>query len=193
MGPDRWEYFGSTCSSATESGWIAHPARHLLQQGFRESTGISSLRNHCYQPTLYILGLITPNSLRRRPLTLTHHASEGARIDRGEADVVEEISGEEPSQKVFTDTSSASTVQDYIPSQGNQAQRATTLPNSVYGNETWITMDHVKNECRVEYLKFVQDKTSVFEHRGSGWKRATTRDIRPMSTSVLDPCYPRGV
>ncbi|KAH8746605.1 P-loop containing nucleoside triphosphate hydrolase protein [Diaporthe sp. PMI_573] len=42
------------------------------------------------------------------------------------------------------------------------------------------------NECRTEYLQLVQDKTPVFEHRSSGWKRTVTRDIRSMSTVVMD-------
>ncbi|KAK0628277.1 BCS1 N terminal-domain-containing protein [Bombardia bombarda] len=42
------------------------------------------------------------------------------------------------------------------------------------------------SECRTEYLKLVQNKTSVFEHRDRGWKRTSTRDIRPMSTVIMD-------
>jgi chaperone BCS1 len=42
------------------------------------------------------------------------------------------------------------------------------------------------DDCRTGYLKLVQDKITVFEYRGDGWKRTKTRDIRPMSTVVMD-------
>ncbi|KAL2384082.1 hypothetical protein RJ035_005482 [Blastomyces gilchristii] len=38
------------------------------------------------------------------------------------------------------------------------------------------------SDCRTEYLKAIQKKTSVFEHRDGEWKKANTRDIRPIST-----------
>ncbi|KAM0268546.1 hypothetical protein ACHAQH_009950 [Verticillium albo-atrum] len=41
------------------------------------------------------------------------------------------------------------------------------------------------NECRVEYLKLAEDKTSVFEHHNGGWKRTNSRDIRPMDTVAM--------
>jgi chaperone BCS1 len=41
-------------------------------------------------------------------------------------------------------------------------------------------------ECRVEYLKLIQKKTSVFEHREGEWKKTRARDIRPISTVIMD-------
>jgi chaperone BCS1 len=42
------------------------------------------------------------------------------------------------------------------------------------------------DECRVEYLKQIQRKTSVFEHGEGGWKKTRARDIRPISTVIMD-------
>jgi chaperone BCS1 len=41
------------------------------------------------------------------------------------------------------------------------------------------------SECQSQYLKLVQGKTSIFEHRDRGWKRSIVRDIRPISTVIL--------
>jgi chaperone BCS1 len=41
------------------------------------------------------------------------------------------------------------------------------------------------SECHSQYLKLIQDKTSVFEHRDGDWKRSIVRDIRPISTVIL--------
>ena len=41
------------------------------------------------------------------------------------------------------------------------------------------------SECRSQYLKLAQNKTSVFEHRDDTWKRSIVRDIRPISTVIL--------
>ncbi len=42
------------------------------------------------------------------------------------------------------------------------------------------------SECRTEYLKLVKNKTSVFEHRDSSWKKMRAIDIRPLDTVILD-------
>jgi mitochondrial chaperone BCS1 len=42
------------------------------------------------------------------------------------------------------------------------------------------------NECRIEYLKSIQNKTSVFEHRNDGWRRVKAREIRPISTVIMN-------
>ncbi|RYO86424.1 hypothetical protein DL766_005967 [Monosporascus sp. MC13-8B] len=42
------------------------------------------------------------------------------------------------------------------------------------------------DECRRQYLEVVRNKTTVFEHRGDRWKPTKARDIRDMSTVVLD-------
>jgi chaperone BCS1 len=41
-------------------------------------------------------------------------------------------------------------------------------------------------ECRAEYLKQIQRKTSVFEHGEGEWKKTRARDIRPISTVIMD-------
>ncbi|KAK0628116.1 putative mitochondrial chaperone bcs1 [Bombardia bombarda] len=38
------------------------------------------------------------------------------------------------------------------------------------------------SECKDKYLKLVQNKTSVFEHREHRWVRTSTKDIRPIRT-----------
>jgi chaperone BCS1 len=42
------------------------------------------------------------------------------------------------------------------------------------------------SECRAEYLKLVKNKTSVFEHGDSDWKKTRAIDIRPLDTVILD-------
>ncbi|KAI8308015.1 mitochondrial chaperone bcs1 [Colletotrichum sp. SAR11_59] len=42
------------------------------------------------------------------------------------------------------------------------------------------------NECRMEYLRLSENKTSVFEHYNNGWKRTITRDVRPIDTVVMN-------
>ncbi|OJD28050.1 hypothetical protein ACJ73_00556 [Blastomyces percursus] len=41
-------------------------------------------------------------------------------------------------------------------------------------------------ECRSEYLKLSQKKTSVFEPEDKKWRKAKSRDIRPISTVIMD-------
>ncbi|KAK0624757.1 putative mitochondrial chaperone bcs1 [Bombardia bombarda] len=42
------------------------------------------------------------------------------------------------------------------------------------------------DECREEYLKLAQNKTAIYESRGDSWERMKTRDIRPISTVIMD-------
>ncbi|EGE08382.1 hypothetical protein TEQG_07492 [Trichophyton equinum CBS 127.97] len=42
------------------------------------------------------------------------------------------------------------------------------------------------SDCRSEYLKLSQKKTSVFEPEGKDWRKAKSRDIRPISTVIMD-------
>ena len=42
------------------------------------------------------------------------------------------------------------------------------------------------SECRVEYLKLVKNKTSVFEYRDRGWKKTRAINKRPLDTVILD-------
>lgn len=42
------------------------------------------------------------------------------------------------------------------------------------------------DECRVEYLKLLQRKTPIFEPSQARWKMTGARDIRPLSTVVMD-------
>jgi len=49
------------------------------------------------------------------------------------------------------------------------------------------------NEYRIEYLKSIHNKTSVFEHRNDGWRRIKAREIRPILTvgrSSAGSCLP---
>jgi chaperone BCS1 len=41
-------------------------------------------------------------------------------------------------------------------------------------------------EGRTEYLKRIQKKTSVFEHENGEWKKVVSRDIRPISTVIMN-------
>ncbi|KAJ5695362.1 P-loop containing nucleoside triphosphate hydrolase protein [Penicillium solitum] len=41
-------------------------------------------------------------------------------------------------------------------------------------------------ECREKYLKNMQRKVSVFEHREGEWKKARVRPVRPISTVIMD-------
>lgn len=42
------------------------------------------------------------------------------------------------------------------------------------------------SECRTEYLKLTRNKTSIFEHRDSAWKKTRAIDIRQLDTVILD-------
>ncbi|EDN04866.1 predicted protein [Histoplasma mississippiense (nom. inval.)] len=42
------------------------------------------------------------------------------------------------------------------------------------------------SDCRAEYLKLLQKKTTVFEHHDGEWRKAKARDIRPISTVIMD-------
>lgn len=42
------------------------------------------------------------------------------------------------------------------------------------------------SECRMEYLKLIQNKTSIFEHGDCGWEKTDTIDIRPLDTVIID-------
>jgi chaperone BCS1 len=40
--------------------------------------------------------------------------------------------------------------------------------------------------CRMDYLKLIQNKTTVFENNSSDWDKLATRAKRPLSTVILD-------
>ncbi|EEQ85995.1 mitochondrial chaperone bcs1, variant [Blastomyces dermatitidis ER-3] len=42
------------------------------------------------------------------------------------------------------------------------------------------------DDCRKEYLKLIQKKMSVFEHHDGEWRKAKARDMRPISTVIMD-------
>lgn len=42
------------------------------------------------------------------------------------------------------------------------------------------------DDCRTQYLNVIQKKTTVFEHRDGEWRKAKTRDIRPISTVIMN-------
>ncbi|KAK2778385.1 mitochondrial chaperone bcs1 [Colletotrichum kahawae] len=59
-----------------------------------------------------------------------------------------------------------------------------TMTVSCVGGSSQILRD-LMGECRLEYLKISQDKTSIFEHHNNGWKRTMTREIRPIKTVIM--------
>lgn len=48
-----------------------------------------------------------------------------------------------------------------------------------------ILMD-LFSECRIEYLKLVEKKTSVFKHPDGNWQKTKTMDIRQLDTIIFD-------
>jgi chaperone BCS1 len=46
-------------------------------------------------------------------------------------------------------------------------------------------LDELMKECRQEYLRQNQNKTTVFEHRGDFWKRTATKGPRPLSSVII--------
>ncbi|KAK1976172.1 mitochondrial chaperone bcs1 [Colletotrichum cereale] len=58
-----------------------------------------------------------------------------------------------------------------------------TMTISCIGRSSQFLRDFL-NECRVEYLRLSENKTSVFENH-NGWKRTITRDIRPIDTVAM--------
>ncbi|KAI3528398.1 mitochondrial chaperone bcs1 [Colletotrichum abscissum] len=59
-----------------------------------------------------------------------------------------------------------------------------TMTISCVGGSSQILRD-LMGECRLEYLKISEDKTSIFEHHNNGWKRIMTREIRPIETVIM--------
>ncbi|OHE90342.1 mitochondrial chaperone bcs1, partial [Colletotrichum orchidophilum] len=59
-----------------------------------------------------------------------------------------------------------------------------TMTVSCVGRSSQILRD-LMNECRVEYLRVSENKTSIFEHHNNGWKRTMTREIRPIETVIM--------
>ncbi|OHE90265.1 mitochondrial chaperone bcs1, partial [Colletotrichum orchidophilum] len=59
-----------------------------------------------------------------------------------------------------------------------------TMTVSCVGGSSQILRD-LMGECRLEYLKISEDKTSIFEHHNNGWKRIMTREIRPIETVIM--------
>ncbi|KAK2005331.1 P-loop containing nucleoside triphosphate hydrolase protein [Colletotrichum eremochloae] len=58
-----------------------------------------------------------------------------------------------------------------------------TMTISCIGRSSQFLRDFL-NECRVEYLRLSENKTSVFENH-NGWKRTITRDVRPIDTVAM--------
>jgi chaperone BCS1 len=56
---------------------------------------------------------------------------------------------------------------------------------SCIGRSTKIVKD-LFSECRTEYLKLVEKKTSVFKHPDGSWQRKETVDIRQLNTIIFD-------
>ncbi|KAI3528848.1 mitochondrial chaperone bcs1 [Colletotrichum abscissum] len=60
-----------------------------------------------------------------------------------------------------------------------------TMTVSCVGRSSQVLRD-LMEECRVEYLKYSENKTSIFENYNNGWKRTTTRDLRPIDTVIMN-------
>ncbi|KAK2005930.1 mitochondrial chaperone bcs1 [Colletotrichum eremochloae] len=60
-----------------------------------------------------------------------------------------------------------------------------TMSISCIGISSRILRD-LMEECRVEYLRHSENKTSIFEQYNNGWKRTTTRDLRPIDTVIMN-------
>ncbi|KZL67550.1 mitochondrial chaperone BCS1 [Colletotrichum tofieldiae] len=60
-----------------------------------------------------------------------------------------------------------------------------TMTVSCIGRSSQVLRD-LMEECRVEYLKYCENKTSIFENYNNGWKRTTTRDLRPIDTVIMN-------
>ncbi|OJD11466.1 hypothetical protein AJ78_07772 [Emergomyces pasteurianus Ep9510] len=56
---------------------------------------------------------------------------------------------------------------------------------SCIGGSSQILRD-LLGECRADYLKLIQKKTTVFEHHDGEWRKTKARDIRPISTVIMD-------
>jgi mitochondrial chaperone BCS1 len=69
--------------------------------------------------------------------------------------------------------------------EGRSSAQQEEVSISCFGRSPKV-LKELLSECRSQYLKLVQNKTSVFEHRFNSWKRSKTRDIRQMSTVILD-------
>ncbi|CAH0046887.1 unnamed protein product [Clonostachys solani] len=52
----------------------------------------------------------------------------------------------------------------------------------------WSTdiLKQLMNECRQEYLETVKDKIAIFENNGCYWRKVDVRDVRPLSTVILN-------
>jgi chaperone BCS1 len=56
---------------------------------------------------------------------------------------------------------------------------------SCYGRSPSI-LKELFEECRTEYLKQIEKKTTVFNHQGGEWRKTMSREIRPLSTILID-------
>ncbi|KAK0367670.1 mitochondrial chaperone bcs1 [Colletotrichum limetticola] len=59
-----------------------------------------------------------------------------------------------------------------------------TMTVSCVGGSSQV-LRNLMGECRLEYLKMSENKTSIFEHHNNGWKRIMTREIRPIQTVIM--------
>ncbi|KAK2006158.1 mitochondrial chaperone bcs1 [Colletotrichum eremochloae] len=60
-----------------------------------------------------------------------------------------------------------------------------TMTVSCIGRSSRI-LRQLMDECRLQYLRLSENKTTIFEHRNNGWKRTITRDVRPMDTVIMN-------
>ena len=67
----------------------------------------------------------------------------------------------------------------------NRFQPKEEVSISCIGRSPKILMD-LFGECRIEYLKLVEKRTSVFKHPYGSWQKTKTMDIRQLDTIIFD-------
>ncbi|CAG9947703.1 unnamed protein product [Clonostachys rosea f. rosea IK726] len=72
----------------------------------------------------------------------------------------------------------------YVDKGGDRGtEEQTTLSCLGWSNKI---LKQLMQECRKEYLEQIRGKTSIFENNHSSWKKLKDKDIRPLSTVIID-------
>ncbi|PHH89227.1 hypothetical protein CDD83_6459 [Cordyceps sp. RAO-2017] len=67
----------------------------------------------------------------------------------------------------------------------NGIQKEEEISITCFGRSPQV-LKNLLQECRVEYLSQIKNKTTIFEHRGNSWAKVMARDIRPLSTVIVN-------
>ncbi|ODA84066.1 hypothetical protein RJ55_02584 [Drechmeria coniospora] len=67
----------------------------------------------------------------------------------------------------------------------NGLQKEEEVVLGCFGRSSTI-LKTLLQECRVEYLGQIEDKTTIFESRGDAWMKMVSRETRPLSTVIVD-------